>query len=714
MEFEDNGVLYQSVNTKYQSQGELTEDLLSVLDYRLYLHYKYHSWVGAENDMKNMLGLVVSREEFEYNLKKSVHKSIAAKATDEELLMLRDSERVVRDKIDLSDTSGFPLLELFERFGLDDFAANCVLLAYACAVDSKYEKLFAYLQDDISKTKPEIRLAISLFMPADGSVEKYTQLLSGTSGFLSLFEQEELGQGRLVLCPQVLGFIGGGRFAFPQGFTLFDPEYDSPENDIVIDMQTACSLDRFTELEGAGAALISGESGCGKSFQIRQLCARNSIRCVFADMRVISGAQAVEKAAMLAQLTDSQLCINHIDGFNELGEYRGVPAEVADAVEGLAPVEGKLFILSEKPVHLRLAIPALEIRIEPLQAADRLELFKSFLAGRQLGQDVSLEEIAYKFRFTPKQVRFACRQAIGAALLTGECIDNSLLHKSCYSQVVHKLDSLATRVKPNYVWDDVVLPDEQKRLMQHACAHIKYQHRVFDRWGFESKISYGRGLSVLFAGAPGTGKTMCAQVMAKQLNMEMYKINISQIVSKYIGETEKNLQAVFSEAKRSNCILFFDECDALFGKRSEVKDAHDRNANVEVAYLLQQIEEHDGVCILATNLVQNIDAAFMRRITYVVHFPFPDEKMREEIYRRTIPAQTPLADDIDWKFIAEKFNLSGGHIKNIVLSAAFMAAGQNSAIGMRQLLNAAVNELKKNEIVVVREDLREYADLIDN
>ena len=200
---------------------------------------------------------------------------------------------------------------------------------------------------------------------------------------------------------------------------------------------------------------------------------------------------------------------------------------------------------------------------------------------------------------------------------------------------------------------------------------------------------------------------MCAQVIANELNMELYKINISQIVSKYIGETEKNLQAVFNEARKSNCILFFDECDAIFGKRSEVKDAHDRNANVEVAYLLQQIEEHDGVCIMATNLIGNIDAAFMRRITYVIHFPFPDPAMREEIYRRTIPREAPLSGDIDWAFLAEKFELSGGHIKNIVLSAAFLAALEEEPIGMRHLLRAAVQELKKNEIVVVREELRE-------
>ncbi|MBR4544734.1 MAG: ATP-binding protein [Oscillibacter sp.] len=216
------------------------------------------------------------------------------------------------------------------------------------------------------------------------------------------------------------------------------------------------------------------------------------------------------------------------------------------------------------------------------------------------------------------------------------------------------------------------------------------------------------------AGSPGTGKTMCAQVIAHQLNMELYKINLSQIVSKYIGETEKNLRAVFQEARRANCILFFDECDALFGKRSEVKDAHDRNANVEVAYLLQQIEEYDGVCLLATNLIGNIDEAFMRRMTYVVRFPFPDPPTREEIYRRMIPPSAPVEGDIDWAFLAKTFELSGGYIKNIALSAAFLAAGEGVPISMRHMLRAAVNELKKNEIVVVREQLREYADLLDD
>ena len=204
------------------------------------------------------------------------------------------------------------------------------------------------------------------------------------------------------------------------------------------------------------------------------------------------------------------------------------------------------------------------------------------------------------------------------------------------------------------------MPAAQKRLMQQACGHIRYQYRACIISGDLKKRSpMAAACPSCSRGAPGTGKTMCAQVIARQLNMEMYKINISQIVSKYIGETEKKpCRRCLRRRKTPIAFCFFDECDALFGKRSEVKDSHDRNANVEVAYLLQQIEEYDGVCILATNLIGNIDEAFMRRITYVVHFPFPDRRMREDIYRHMMPPAAPLAEDIDW-------GLPGGEVRAV-------------------------------------------------
>jgi len=414
-------------------------------------------------------------------------------------------------------------------------------------------------------------------------------------------------------------------------------------------------------------------------------------------------------------LTIVSMAVQGTAGFLNLQrQYKASMVEQAlsDAPESL----GVIFLLTEETYRAsglsdRFIISAFELDMP--DEAERARLFTGYMKKFRPEPELSIKELAVKFHFVPGQIKNAVRQAEGLTELGGASeITAETMHRCCYNQVVHKLDSLAARITPAYGWDDLILPPDQIKLMQQACDHIRYSMRVFNEWGFGRRVTYGRGLSMLFAGPPGTGKTMGAQVVANQLHMELYKVQISQVISKYIGETEKNLRAVFQEAKRSNCILFFDECDAIFGKRSEVKDAHDRYANVETAYLLQQVEEFDGVCILATNLLQNIDAAFMRRISFVIHFPFPDKETRAKLYKSMLPPDVPVADNVDFDFMAEKFEITGGSIKNIVVNAAFLAAAKDAPIGMEELLVAAVNELRKNEIVVVRKDLGEYADLV--
>ena len=213
---------------------------------------------------------------------------------------------------------------------------------------------------------------------------------------------------------------------------------------------------------------------------------------------------------------------------------------------------------------------------------------------------------------------------------------------------------------------------------------------------------------VLHPGPPGTGKTMGAQVIASELMLEIYKIDLSQVISKYIGETEKNLRELFDEAKYSNAILFFDETDALFGKRSEVKDAHDKYANIEVAFLLQKMEEYDGITVLATNYMKNIDEAFLRRIQFIIHFPFPDAQHREKLWQGIFPGETPLADDIDYNYLGKKFEVSGGSIKNMAVYAAFLAAERKCPVGMSEIITAARFEMKKSGKVLVQEEFPEY------
>lgn len=707
-------VVNEKTSQGYASQWELMEDLFTCLDLCFYLFYKHHQWLGPQSDMRNMLGLMVSQEEFEHNLCKAVQRGLFSQLEKEEAEQLELSLSVVRLRLDRTEEE-FPLPALFRRCRLDEFEQSCVVLAYAATLDKKYEKLFIYLQDDIARKVPTVALAVQLFLPPENTVEEYLSRFYRRDKFTNLFDREYLATGQLVLLPAALEFLSTGTVAAVPGIRMFDGTIEKSSGPLVIGQDTARRLDLLFNEPGERVICLSGGSGAGKRFQVEHLMARSRQKCVFVDLDCDRKVERAQEGVLISRLTQASLCFLHMETRDAEGKLLPVEDRLLQEILEMDPDCEKLFFLSQLPIRTQLRRLTVELEIPDTTEEERIQLFRTFLGRMPLGDNLTVDELASKFRFSPRQVSLACRQAVGLATLEGwSAVPSKQIHQCCYNQVVHKLGELASLVRPAFTLDDVVLLPEQKKLIQHALSHIKYQHKVYTQWGFDKKIAYGRGLSILFSGRPGTGKTMCAQVIANELNMEMYKINISQIVSKYIGETEKNLQAVFTEARKSNCVLFFDECDALFGKRSEVKDAHDRNANVEMAYLLQQIEEHDGVTILATNLIDNIDKAFMRRITYVIRFPFPDAALRKEIYRRTMPAKAPVSDDIDWAFLAEKIELSGGHIKNIVLSAAFLAAQEDTPIDMSHMLRAAVREMSKNDMITaIRDRLREYAYLLD-
>lgn len=276
----------------------------------------------------------------------------------------------------------------------------------------------------------------------------------------------------------------------------------------------------------------------------------------------------------------------------------------------------------------------------------------------------------------------------------------------------HHLDRLAGRVPAAFTWDDLVLPAEQKQLLRHICHRVRHQRQVYADWGFGKIVPYGRGVRALFTGPPGTGKTMAAQVVARELGTRLYRVDLSALVSKYIGETEKNLDDVFREAALSNGILFFDEADALFGKRSEQRDSNDKYANMQTGFLLQRVEDFDGVVLLATNFVTNLDAAFTRRIQVRVDFPAPDEAARRAIWSNLLNVPVPLAEDIDADFLAESFELTGAEIKNVVLSAAFFAAAEGGGITMERLIRALAMEYAKAGKILSEKDLGPYADAL--
>ncbi|GAA6614512.1 ATP-binding protein [Scytonema sp. NUACC26] len=265
----------------------------------------------------------------------------------------------------------------------------------------------------------------------------------------------------------------------------------------------------------------------------------------------------------------------------------------------------------------------------------------------------------------------------------------------CRTMARPRLDDLAQRLDLKATWDDLILPATQKNILRDLVIQVQQRAKVYWDWGFASKANRGFGISALFAGASGTGKTMAAEVLAKELRLDLYRIDLSAVVSKYIGETEKNLGRIFHAAEAGGAILLFDEADALFGKRSEVKESRDRHANIEVGYLLQQMEAYQGLAILTTNLKSSLDQAFLRRLRFVVSFPFPDSKLRAEIWRRVFPQQTPT-QGLDFEKLAQ-LNLAGGNIRNIALNAAFTAAQAEEPIMMKHILSAAHSECMKLE-----------------
>jgi len=269
------------------------------------------------------------------------------------------------------------------------------------------------------------------------------------------------------------------------------------------------------------------------------------------------------------------------------------------------------------------------------------------------------------------------------------------LWRACRERTRKPLDDLAQRVELVASWSDLVLPDQQLATLRQIAAHARQRLTVLERWGFGARSSRGLGISVLFSGESGTGKTMAAEVLANELQLDLYRIDLASLVSKYIGETEKNLRRVFDAAEASGAILLFDEADALFGKRSDVKDSHDRYANIEVSYLLQRMEVYRGLAILTTNLKGGIDTAFQRRLQFVVQFPFPDATLRERIWRGVFPCATPLAG-VDPAKLAQ-LNVAGGAIRNIAINAAFQAAEAGSPVQMVHLLQAARCEALKRE-----------------
>ena len=393
-----------------------------------------------------------------------------------------------------------------------------------------------------------------------------------------------------------------------------------------------------------------------------------------------------------AALTRSAMLIEYDDKVNN-----------HSLVSFMENVHGLLLVASREPLRLRKR-QLVNLEVTRPTKGEQQSLWQEVLGPLASRLDGELERVVAQFNLSAPKI-----SAAGAHLrstLSGEPGEalGPLLWDACRSQARARLKDLAQRIDPAATWDDLILPEPQMQTLRDIAAHVRQRTKVYETWGFAAKGARGLGISALFAGASGTGKTMAAEVLAGALKLDLYRIDLSQVVNKYIGETEKNLRRVFDAAESGGAILLFDEADALFGKRSEVKDSHDRYANIEVSYLLQRMETYRGLSILTTNMKTALDAAFLRRLRFIVQFPFPDAAHRAEIWRRIFPSSTPV-EGLDLNKLA-RLNSTGGTIRNIALNAAFLAAEANEPVRMLHVLRAARCEYAKLEKVPTEAEIR--------
>jgi hypothetical protein len=367
----------------------------------------------------------------------------------------------------------------------------------------------------------------------------------------------------------------------------------------------------------------------------------------------------------------------------------GSSTPTTSARQVLERLSAPLVLASREPI--RLERPQLRYDVDKPEPLEQKSLWQHALGPAAEGQDELLNTLAEQFQLSAETIT----SLGGAAVAVDGTVDGGKLWNVCRSLSRPRLEDLAQRIEPVAAWSDLILPDAQMQILRQLAAQARHRMTVHETWGFAERGRRGLGINALFAGASGTGKTLAAEVVANALTLDLYRIDLASVVSKYIGETEKNLKQVFDAAEEGGVILLFDEADALFGKRGEVKDSVGRYANIEVGYLLQRMESFQGLAILTTNLKSSLDKAFQRRLRFTVDFPFPDAVQREAIWQRVFPGKTPT-EKLDAKLLAQ-LNMVGGNIRNIAVNAAFLAAEAGSKVGMEHLLRATRLEAIKAE-----------------
>ena len=597
------------------------------------------------------------------------------------------------------------LLILSQRFGLSSFEQELLLLCTAMELDTRFASLCALAQDAPQRPYPTFALAMALFAdPAWDSLSPERPLR-----YWRLIEINQPGAQPLTTSPiradeRILNYIKGLNYLDDRFTPLLVPfEVTPTDDDLPPSQQTAVDIIigrlRYAANDGPPPVMqIVGIDSLSQQLAAQHAAAALNLHISRLPVELLPTQPAeLETLARLWQRENVLLPValyldahQHDDQTAQQKEG-GSPTMRSPLRRFLGRSQG-IFFLGAREVMSGLGPTATIVEIDKPTPAEQQATWTTLLES-ETGHSPAL--LAGQFNLNVATIRQITKGLTAEAAEANGHLPQDRLWQACLENTRPQMNLLAERLDPKATWDDIVLSDDAETLLRQIADQVRRRSIVYDDWGFRQKMNRGLGINALFAGDSGTGKTMAAEVIANELNLNLFRIDLSAVVSKYIGETEKNLRRLFDAAEDGGAILFFDEADALFGKRSEVKDSHDRYANIEINYLLQRMEAYRGLAILASNMKTALDQAFMRRLRFIVNFPFPSAKERTIIWQKVFPQQTPLAD-LDFERLG-RLNLTGGSINNIALNAAFTAAQKNMVVTMPLVLTAARTEFRKLE-----------------
>lgn len=726
----------------FSGQEQYFQELLILVKQEIGLYTKYAVRLKEDGKVRRIYNTKIFKDELSNIMEDSFsHMSRADYEKERGALFSRWEDFHERAYRTIKGGVMMPFEYMLRKLELTVFEQYMACLAVAPELNREFERMYCYLQDDLAWRSPSLDLCVKMYtMDELAENALIHQTFVRRELLHCIFDRQPAGQEsglawRLRFRRDLIDFV----FFYESDLLGRKADYqlrvsgreDESRIKVCINQKVAEAIGRRLDGEGletpAGRGvwgrlfLLRGSYGSGKKLQVQTVADTLGYSVLFFDIQEVLNKredqmiEAVGDAVVRAVLDRAFLVFCHWEAI-----WSGEKQKRQLAQEMLR--KASLFFrdifltVEEEPGedmmegHYPAGYQIEEYRLRFPSIQERSLLWKEFLQEAPGFENTELyDRLAAQFDFTPGVIREAARTACQEAgnLEEGE-VSAELLYQACQQRISHRLGERASRVNAAYTWDDLVLEDSAKELLRQACGQVTYRGRVYEQWGFQDKVAYGRGVSLLFAGPPGTGKTMAAQVLARELNLELYKVDLSGVLSKYIGETQKNLREIFDEVKKSRSILFFDEADVLFGKRVDVSDARDISANAQTAYLLQKMEEYDGITILATNLMQNFDDAYKRRMKYIIRFTFPQKEQRVLLWEKVFPRQMPLQKDIDIAYLADNFELSGASIKNIALNAAFIAASRQETTGMEHIVTALQQEYEKSGKILGKAELKEY------